>query len=245
MIRRLTVLTAAALLLAGCASKFESKTLAERYDVRSVSIGVMPINHLDKPSVEVISDPLKYIPRVGTLLVAKGNDTKRRKFDEALDALAYDYRTRFDQVFIEALTQSGLDARALNIPRKPHRQAGRVLERKFEKQYPRQLPEPVDLILDAYVDFVGYAADGLTADYRPTFFLAVRLVDARSHEVVYQSRALYNAPEDPEGGALTLVADVNYVFEDFNAIMADVPRARDGLDQAIVAVADHIAQALR
>lgn len=233
------------LLLAGCASRFESVPMKDSEQIESATVGLIPVNFIDKPSVEIIGNPVRFVPRVGGLIVAKGRDTKRRKFHNALLEADYVYQERVKESLTAAFERHGVDAVWLDISRTPHRQAGRVLEGRFEKRYPQGIDEDVDILLDAYVDFVGYAAEGLGDPYKPTFILAVRLVDAASHDVLYQNRFLYNAAKDPESSAVTIPADEAYVYAGFDELMADIPTAKAGLDQAIVEVADRVATVMQ
>ena len=90
-----------------------------------------------------------------------------------------------------------------------------------------------DLLLDIYIDYVGYSAAKLGADYLPTLHIGARLVDAESHQVVYNALIQYQSFDDAEEGVSAIDPDPAYAFAGFDELMAEPEKARDGLRLAI------------
>ena len=64
-------------------------------------------------------------------------------------------------------------------------------------------------------------------------------VDAHSHATVYQSMIQYR-PFNAKGEESAIEASDEYAFKDFDELIAEVPKAKMGLEQAIEAVIDRL-----
>lgn len=226
-------------LLAACAGKpFVGDRLTPGELAADARLGVLPVNYIDKPSMDVHDNIVGLAGTAGKLAVAKGRDTKRRKLTEMLAGVGFVYQERADAFLIERLVEAGLDAEFIAFRRSIDNVLGEVPPRRFEKRYPAN--SGYDVLLDLYVDYVGYAAVGLDDDYLPTVHIAARLVNGNDLSVLYESRIQYN-PLEAKGEETVIDADPEYAFKDFDALIAEPERARDGLRQAIVAVVDRLA----
>lgn len=224
-------------ILAGCAGKpFVADSLSVE-EVPGRRVAVLPVNFIEKPSVEVVENIVGFAGTAGKIAVIKGRDTKRRKFHEALVALEFSYQDHFDAQLISGLNNAGYEATSPAFRRTIDNILEAVPPGRFEKR-PRTLPD-ADMILDVYVAFVGYAAPSLGKDYQPTFHIGTRLLHGESLAVLYQSEIQYHA-FDPEGHEVTFDPPADGAFESFDDIMADVPGARDGLVRAIDTVVDQL-----
>lgn len=108
--------------------------------------------------------------------------------------------------------------------------------------YP-QVDTPVDAYIDVYPEFVGYAAIKTGEAYVPTLEVAMRVVSARKHEVVYASTFRYGGPV-PVEGATAKPADPRYNVRDFEELKS-ASVAIEGLGAGSQAIAELIAHNLR
>ncbi len=228
-------------LLGGCSATHVKDPLEAGELNAGASIGVLPINFLEKASVEINKNPVRFAGTAGRLAVLKGKDTKRRKFSEALAARDYDYRQQFNDYLARRLEAGGFSVAPMKFRRSIDNVLGEVPPGRFEKRYPEASAH--DYLLDVYIEFVGYSALSLSDPYLPTVHIGARLVGARSHETLYQSLIEYR-PFTTEGEATKIEPNPDFSFEDFDALMADSAVAQRGLEQAIEAVVDRLLEEL-
>jgi hypothetical protein len=232
-IKRLSILLLAMLLTAGCGSKFQPDSLQSDELEQGTRIGLLPINFLEKPSVDVHDNPVGLLGTAGRITVTKGKDTKRRKFTSALSALKYSYQQQATEGLLARFAEADLDVELMGFKRSHDNILEAVPPRRFEKRYPDGDDNEFDLLLDIYIDYVGYSAAKLGADYLPTVHIGARLVDANNHEVVYNSLIQYQSFDDAEEGVSAIDADPAYAFAGFDELMAEPEKARDGLRLAV------------
>ena len=231
-LQRMIVPALAFLLLAGCGTKFQRDALGASEQAPDTRIGMLPINFLAKPSVDVHKNPVGLLGTAGKLTVTKGKDTKRRKFTSALDALKYSYQEQATESLSARFERNGLDVKLKDFSRSFDNIFEAVPPRRFEKRYPKD-DGSYDHLLDIYIEYVGYSAESLGADYLPTVHIGVRLVNAESHVVIYNALIQYHSFDDAEEGVTAIEADLDYAFDNFDALMADTEKAREGLKLAI------------
>ncbi|MDX1570977.1 MAG: hypothetical protein R3200_10865 [Xanthomonadales bacterium] len=219
--------------LAACAGGPRERLELARDIESHDSIGVLPINFMEKPEARVYSNPVKFAGTVGRIAVAKADDTTRRKFSTALDEARYSYQEDVSSKLIERLQEAGFDAEYMEFNRSIDNVLGAVPPGQFERRYPKDTG--YDLLLDVYVEYFGYAAPSLGEDYLPTGHIAVRVVDGATLDTVYQSEIHYH-PMDPEAEVVKIEADRAYTFEEFEDILNDIPKAREGLKAATQAL---------
>ena len=220
------------LLCAGCAAKFQPDALDISELTQESRIGMLPINFLAKPSVNVHDNPVGLLGTAGKVTLIKGQDTKRRKFSSALDALKYSYQQQATEALLTRFTEAGVDVRLIKFNRSIDNTLGSVPPRRFEKRYPDG-DGSLDLLLDIYVDYAGYAAESLGADYLPTVHIGAQLVNAETHAIVYHSLIQYQSFSDAREGVSAIAANPAYAFRGFDELMAQPEKARDGLKLAI------------
>jgi len=223
------------LLLTGCGAKFVRDEVDQTELTEASRIGMLPINYLEKPSVNVHDNPIGLLGTAGKVSIIKGQDTKRRKFSSALSELKYSYQDDVTAGMLARFEAAGLDVKLMDFSRSFDNVLGAVPPRHFEKRYPKN-DGSFDLLLDIYVDYTGYAAEKLGADYLPTVHIGARLVDAQTYGIVYDSRIQYHSFKDAEEGVSAIEADSNYAFEGFDELLADPEKAKEGLKLAIRAV---------
>jgi hypothetical protein len=116
----------------------------------------------------------------------------------------------------------------------------------YLKQYPKATETAADAYLDVVVGAYGYMAAGIgdSTPYRPAVRIKVRLVRATDASVLMEDLVFYNPLGTPEK-VITIAPDPDYDFADFDALVANPPKAKAGLENAIDQSADTVAKLLR
>ena len=224
-----------AMVLAACSSKFERVALAPG-GIEGGTLGVLPVNFVDKPSARVDKNLVKFAGTLGRAAVVKAEDAKRRKLTEGLAGVGYVYQEDFDSRLTEALAAAGLRAQHIEFSRTIDNILEDVPPGRFEKRYPQSAP--TDFLLDIYIEDIGFVASGLTADYLPVCHLGVRVVNARSLETVYQTEVQYNPEPEPDAPVVAIAADPELGFKGIDALLDNPEQARVALSAAIHAAID-------
>lgn len=222
----------ALVVMAACSTSRERIELSQELHAGD-HIGVLPINFQEKPEARVYTNPVKLAGTVGRIAVAKAEDATRRKFTDALEEIDYSYQDNLTNRLIAALGEAGYEAEVMDFRRSINNVLEAVPPGQFEKRYPKDTD--YDYLLDIYVDYFGYAAPRLGDSYKPTAHIAVRLVDADTLATAYQSEIHYH-PIDPAPGVHAIAVGDAYEFAEFQDIIGDIDRARDGLQQAVDAL---------
>ncbi|MEM9532384.1 MAG: hypothetical protein AAGA23_15820 [Pseudomonadota bacterium] len=238
---RISLLLGLAVLLAGCNSKI--KRFDELTGVQpSQRVGVLPINFLPKVSAQVYNNALRFAGTAGRVAVAKADDSTRRKMTEGLEAAQYFYRQEINRELIARLNDDGIKAEFIEFRRSIDNVLGEVPPRRFEKRYPKDAG--YDYLLDIYVEYFGYAAGSVGADYLPTAHVAVRVVDGASLDPIYESLIQYNPVSDVEG-SVNLEANADFAYSNVGDLLDDVPRAKEGLKEAVDIVMETLISELK
>lgn len=224
-----------ALLLTACSSKFERVALPPD-GIEGGTLGVLPVNFIDKPSARVDKNLVKFAGTLGRAAVIKAEDAKRRKLTEGLAGIGYVYQEDFDSRLAEALTTTGFQAQPLEFSRTIDNILEDVPPGRFEKRYPQETS--TDFLLDIYIEDIGFVASGLTADYLPVCHLGVRVVNARSLETVYQTEVQYNPEPEPDAPVVAIAANKELGFKGIDALLDNPEQARVALSAAIHAAID-------
>ncbi len=228
--RRIWCMTGISLALAACGGKYVAVPIDQEL-TEQTRIAVLPLNMPEKLSVDVQDNKLGLLGTVGKITVIKGKDTKRRKFTETVVEQGYRYQDNLSTAVTDQLNTSGLMAEFVDFRRTRDNILEAVPPGKFEKRYPDRFAD-YDFLLDIAVEYVGYAANGLSKPYYPTLHIRARLIDSSSLGTVYESRIQYHA-YDNKGEEKAIEADEVWVFKNFEQLIAQPDRAIDGLNAAI------------
>lgn len=101
--------------------------------------------------------------------------------------------------------------------------------------------------LDMDFNFIGYTAAGATknAPYRPTVRVSARLIDSTGKSTLFRDTFAYNnVAIGPARDAVSIEADPQYSYPDFDDLDAADAKSAEGLRVAIQAIADKIAERL-
>lgn len=228
--RRIWCMAGISLALAACGGKYAAVPIDETL-TEQTRIAILPLNMPEKLSVDVQDNKLGLLGTAGRITVIKGQDTKRRKFTETVLDQGYQYQEQLSSAVRDQLNQAGLMAEYVDFRRSKDNILEAVPPGKFEKRYPDRFTDH-DFLLDIAVEYVGYAANGLSKPYYPTLHVRTRLVDSSSLDTVYESRIQYH-PHDNKGEEKAIEADAVWVFRDFDQLIDEPGRAIDGLNAAI------------
>ncbi|MEM9303418.1 MAG: hypothetical protein AAGE01_14980 [Pseudomonadota bacterium] len=237
---RLAATALLAVALVGCNSKVEK---LDNYDglEANQTVGILPINAQPRVSAQVYNNTLAFAGTAGRIAVTKADDSTRRKMTEQLEQERYDYRQEVKADLLARIEAQGYNAEFMDFKRSIDNVLEAVPPGRFEKRYPKD--SGYDFLLDIYVDYFGYAARNLTSQYLPTAHVAIRVVDGRSLETLYQSEIQYN-PTDDRDGVIRVDSNPEFGYDNVDDLLEDVPRAKDGLREATDAVLDVIIREL-
>jgi hypothetical protein len=231
---KLVLLILAGVLGACAAPQHRAYDPSARSQIRT--IGVLTPAVTDKVAVRLMVHPGESFGVVG-MLVAQGDmNGKTNEFTQFLGARGFQNRAEFRSDILGSLNAAGYQLRPIEVSRP----AG---EYDFLDRYPAG-DGSVDAYLDLSSPLIGYTAAGYDTPYRPTVQLAVRLVRANDHKVLYQDTIAYNAFGDGEG-AITLTATREFEFFAFEDLLAGPVRAVDGLREALRTIGQELARQLR
>ena len=101
-----------------------------------------------------------------------------------------------------------------------------------------------DAILNVWYDTTGYVAPAMGEEYRPWLNLKARLLDARTKQVLYYQEFSLGMPRKAER-VDHLEAEGPYRYGSFDALMAKVDEAAEGLRKNQERVALRLAQQIR
>ncbi len=225
------------LVLVGCSAPATRTELSTDAAKQGAVIGVLPINTQQKVEARVDDNPIGFAGTAGRLAVFKGEQTRQKRLVEALTEADFAYRKEVNRRLREAFVESRLNLKEIKFNRTIDNVLGEVAPGRFERRPPKD--QPVDFLLDVYIDVVGYIAPSINQDYLPTLHVGARLLDANTLDEVYLTRVEYN-PLDADEATITLEADSSFAFKDTEAMLADKDRAAEGLAKAMDAVAEQL-----
>jgi hypothetical protein len=200
------------------------------------SIGILTPALADELAVRMMVHPGASFGLIGAAIAEADMSSKSDDFTEAVRSKGFQHRAHFVSNLAAALQGAGYQVREIGNPRASD-------EFKFFEQYPAS-DGSVDTYLDIYSGLIGYTAAGAATPYRPTMYMAVRLVDAKEHKTLYQDVIVYNAFGNPKD-AITISPTTEFDFKAFDDLMAGQDRAIDGLKIALKTTGDEIGRQLR
>jgi hypothetical protein len=218
------------LALAGCAA-VPRQTFNKEANAHVKTITVVMPAEPAQYTVNIVNHPGMQFGLVGGLIAAGELETKSGKFSEAAKqsnialskSLAQQLTTRMK--YQVSISESA---------------PGR---KEFLPDYAAVQPAA-----DAYLDIVfrqaGYSAQHPSTPYVPTFWVPVRLVESKTNRVLYSTLLVYGEP-NKFLESVNVPPDRSYSFSNFDQLMSQSPRAVEGLQKALDAIAAQIATELQ
>jgi hypothetical protein len=176
---------------------------------------------------------------VGALVDAGLQSNRETHFKSILDKEQFSAQEAFIGRLRQQLEMRGYGVADISAPRPSS---------KFLDKYPEN--PGVDAYLDIVVSNYGYISAGIgnSTPYRPHFFLQVRLVQAKTSQVLMQDVVFYN-PVGPFAAGnqkmVTIAPASSYNFVDFDRLEADPHLAVEGLRDAVYQSADMVGSLMR
>jgi hypothetical protein len=230
----LSVLTVG--LLSACASlPQQAYDPSERQQIKT--IGLLTPSLPTDLDVRMMVHPGASFGLIGAL-VAEGNMSgKSKKFTANARSHHFSAHREMARQVTTALQSAGYTV----VPISVNRDSG---TQDFLEGYALANAPQVDAYLDLYANLVGYTAAGATTAYRPTVRVGAKLVRAADQQTLYTDHIWYNPFGEPKD-SITLTANTQFDYGDFDALMADSQRAVTGLQEAIKATSEALGQQLR
>jgi hypothetical protein len=224
---RLACLAALALIVAGCGSPASTPTYDREAAAQIKRIGVLTPRMPNIPAVVLATSPGKgwAFGWIGAAVDGVLEGERKARFEKAVQGQNFSAQ--------DALTESliaGLQARGYDVARVPARRD----KGDFLSTYPTDHAPAVDAYLDVVTNNYGYRAAG-TDDlqpYLPWVELRFRLIRARDGAVLMQKAITYNPVGDTKN-IVTIAADSTYQFVNSDLLVADPPRAVQGMREAL------------
>jgi hypothetical protein len=169
---------------------------------------------------------------VGGLVAAADMQSKTNRFTALMKERNFNVSDEFQRKLAAELEGIGYIVKVI----KPERPSPALLE-NYDA-----LEKDVDAYLDLGVN-AGYMCASATADYIPTVRSLVRLVKKGSNEILYQDLIAYGY-EFRAAQAVSIPADQQYFFKNFDVLTSDPDLAMEGIKKGIPLVTSRIAQDL-
>lgn len=232
--RHLIGLTAAVVLLGGCAS-YEPVPYMGHKAAQVHVIGLLTVDNPPGLTVTVRAPAAGGFGLIGGLIEQGVIDEKSKQSTKAAESLHYSSHVQLTEELISDLKEEGYKVHRVEVPRMPD---------KFLDYFPRTPGDDALLDVVVYQHAAGYRAAGDGTKYYPYLFAKVRLVSAVSHKILYSQQIVYN-PIDPPGTARTIAPDQSYGYQDFDHPMANPTQSVEGFEGAVSQVARAISGDLK
>lgn len=228
----LSFMSAAALVLSGCATTFPNQPLSPAVQSEVETIRVLPMRE-SEVSLRVFNHTGYSFGLIGAVIVEMDMSRKQSWLQEQVEANGFDHVSLFKGDFDKHMEDQGYEVIWPETVMETDDSEVRRSRWGFRRQY-GTMPEDADAVLDMNFGFVGYAAagSGSGAPYRPTAVVMFRLIDREGREVLGSEQVIYNNVfNSPE--AITLEPDGHFVYEDFDALEKAEDDALEGLHLAM------------
>jgi hypothetical protein len=230
------VLVATLALLAGCAQPTKKQNF-DRERARAMKTVVIA----QRPNQEAYTVRLQGYPGqdfglVAALMEDADERSQSDRLTKAVDPAETRLQERFSATLQQKLAAAGYATRLVVLPSIPSKDDELLAQVKAKGM-------GGDAVL-AIGMFGAYAAAGRKSEYQPRISVSVRVVDTSAGALLYQEDLQYCfalARSDAAG----LPCDPRYRFENFDALVADPAKARQGLIAGLDPLAARVAADLK
>jgi hypothetical protein len=229
-------LAAALVLLAGCAqpTKKQSFDRERAMAVKTVVVAQRP--NQDSYPVRLQRYPGQDLGLVASLIEDADERSQSDRLTKAVDPAETRLQERFSAKLQQKLAAAGYATRLVVLPRIPSKDDELLAQVKAKGM-------GGDAVL-AIGMFGAYAAAGRLTAYQPKISVSIRVVDTRAGARLYQEDLEYCFTL-ARSDAAVLPCDPRYRFENFDALVADPAKAREGLITGLDALAARVAADLK
>src|SRR5262249_42256036 len=173
---------------------------------------------------------------IGGAAIAADAKTMSETLTKTASDARFDYSREMQAALVDRLKRAGFKV----VMVRAEREAPTALLSDYAKVPAGE----ADALLDVDARTVGYATYNITdPDFRPYVMADVRLVSAKTRAVLYSEQIMFGY-HNPFMSATQLPSDKKYYFKDFDALMADKPRAVEGMREGPKVSAAHVAHRL-
>lgn len=208
-----------AALLAGCNTlprqEFNAKA---NHELKQIGI-IMAVNDDEYPVV-LLHHPGASFGLIGGLMAAADMSSKSGQFTTEVDLQGEKLMHELQQA-LQALEDEG--RYQVSFIKMENLDQTELLD-DYSK-----LTAEVDAYLDVRLASVGYLAQYPNTPYVPEVMAKAKLVDARTHQVLYEATLAYGENWRQVEGLIQLPNDQEYNFHDFTDLTNRVDHAREGL----------------
>jgi hypothetical protein len=210
----------AGLMLTGCVS-VPHKPFDKAANTHVRKIALMPINIPQELTVTIVNHPGNNFGLIGALVAAGDTAGMTQTFTQQQKTLELKLESEITKALSEMLTVNG------SFEFIPPGSSQRM-RTEFLMKYPEV---QCDAYLDVVIQHAGYSAQGPTTPYVPSISVPVRLVDAKTKQVLYTATIFMTDGKVPEGGE-QILPNREYYFSDFDDLKGEPQRANEGLKKA-------------
>lgn len=228
---RFVTLAALIVILAGCATAHKQAfNRTANQDIKTIAM--LEPAYSGEYVVANLGHPGMAFGLIGGLVAVADIKSKTNYFNELMKAQNFRIVDEFKDSLTQELQNVGYTVKLLKVEReKP----------KFLDSY-----DSLDKDVDAYLDLgfgAGYFSASATDDYIPTVRSGARLVRRGSNDIIYQDIVSYGY-EMRAVEAVSIPADKEYCFRNYDALIKEPDRAIDGMRKGVPLVTKRIAQDL-
>jgi hypothetical protein len=235
-IRAWAALVAALALMAGCAQPMQKQGFDGMRAVAIKTLVVAQRPNQDAYTVRFQGLPGQDLGAVAALIQGVDEKARSDQLTKAIDPAQTRLQDRFSTTLQQKLAAAGYETRHVVLPRIPSKDEELLAQVKARGS-------SGDAVL-AIAMFGEYTAVGAGGEHLPKIGAYVRVIDMASGAPLYQESLAYCAP--PSGsGAVVLPCDPRFRFRNFEALVAEPAKARDGLIAGLDALAARVAADLR
>ena len=171
---------------------------------------------------------------IGALVDAGVQGSRKSRVNDALEGISYAPEANFEKFLIAALAEKNIAATVMEG--KPRE------KREFLASYPAA-PAGTQALIDFNVTSYGYVNAG-NQMWRPIVTADVRMVDAMTGKPIMENRIVYNGVNTQEG-VVTIAPNPDYVFQNREDMVSNPDRLAEGIDDALMQVAQTAVRLMR
>lgn len=213
---------ASAVLVTGCATKFERQVFNSEAAAGVKKITVNQWNDQEEIPTFIINHPAAGFGLIGAAIVISDRAGKTKTVTEALDVNKTKVTSAFYEKLLPALKDIGYEVAPVAVKRGDKAEAVRELVFKDQGQQ-------ASLVLDLNI---AYAAAGATSDYYPVVSMAADLIDNKTKAVLYREAYQYGYNNGVKE-ITHLEANKQCKFANMEALTANIDATRKCLTDSV------------
>lgn len=228
------MLLASALLVTGCATKFEKQAFNSEASANIKKITVAKWNDQEEYPAVVLNHPGNSFGLIGAAIAAADTSKKTKLLNDALDPAKTKVTSAFYDKALPSLKQMGYDVVIVSAKR-----GDKIDDVKAALNKPQGQDATLLLEMSA-----GYNAAGASTDYLPAMFLMATMTDSKSSKVLYSEMYQYGYNSGNKD-VVNVDAAADCKFKDIEVLTANIDKTRNCLMAGPELLAKQIASDLK